>query len=282
MTILEAMERAKKMARGRAPPMATARHIAIERPAVKRGVREPKMAPLIHLEFKKLTPDWDQCEQYRILIGSGSESAYSPATDAYKMLRTRLWHRIETEQWNSLGITSSGPAEGKSVTSLNLALAMAMEGKRNIFLLDLDLRRPTLCKYLGLAPEKEIGDYLNGDATAEEILTSIEGVANLTLAGGRSSFETSSEMLGGDRLGSLLAYLQELDPNSLTIVDLPPLLSSADAQVVAHRLAATLFVVAEGKTRRDGLPRAADLLKNTTVAGIVLNRSQEAVANYYG
>ena len=66
------------------------------------------------------------------------------------------------------------------------------------------------------------------------------------------------------------------------MVDLPPLLLSADALVVAPKLSAVLLVVAEGTTRRDKLDRAVELLSGSNVAGIVLNRSRESVEDYYG
>ncbi|MGH9641794.1 MAG: CpsD/CapB family tyrosine-protein kinase, partial [Terriglobales bacterium] len=181
----------------------------------------------------------------------------------------------------SLAVTSAGPDDGKSVTVLNLGLAIANEKKRNVFLLDLDLRNPSLCQYLGVQPRTGIGDYLAGLGGLEDLFFAV-GSENLLLAGGHTSHENSSELLGGERLSELLAHIRTLDPNALIIADLPPLLSLADAMVVVPRLSATLLVVAEGKTRRDGLARALEVLTGVTMAGIVLNQSREAVQNYYG
>jgi Mrp family chromosome partitioning ATPase len=164
---------------------------------------------------------------------------------------------------------------------LNLGLAIANEKKRNVFLLDLDLRNPSLCQYLGVHPRTGVGDYLAGLGSLEDIFSAV-GSENLILAGGYTSHENSSELLGGERLGDLLAYIRKLDPNALIIADLPPVLSVADAMVVAPKLSATLLVVAEGRTRRDGLARALEVLKAVTMAGVVLNQSLEAVQNYYG
>jgi protein-tyrosine kinase len=148
-------------------------------------------------------------------------------------------------------------------------------------LLDLDLRNPSLCQYLGVEPKKGVGDYLSGSADIEELFFSI-GVENLSLVGGRSSHENSAELLGGERLNELLAYIGNIDRNALIIADLPPVLSVADALVVAPKLSATLLVVAEGRTSREGLDRATEILSGVTMAGIVLNHSREAVQSYYG
>ena len=66
------------------------------------------------------------------------------------------------------------------------------------------------------------------------------------------------------------------------VEDLPPVLVSADALVVAPKLSGVLLVVAEGMTRRDQLDRAIEVLSGAKVAGIVLNRSRESVEDYYG
>jgi Mrp family chromosome partitioning ATPase len=280
MTIMEALEKAKRMHQERTL-----------RDADQTSARQPVAMPVlvadvepvasVRLETVQLAIDQQRCEENRILIAPAKEQTYSAISDAYRILRTRLLHRIASERWNSLAITSAGPGEGKSVTSLNLALAMALEKKRNIVLLDLDLRKPSLCRYLGVKPKVEVGSYLTGGASPGDILFNI-GIDNLILAGGLTSYEHSSELLGGALLLQLLTHIHRIDPHALVLVDLPPLLSTADALVVAPKLSATLLVVAEGVTQRDGFARAIEVLSGVTVAGIVLNHARESVGNYYG
>jgi capsular exopolysaccharide synthesis family protein len=181
----------------------------------------------------------------------------------------------------SIGILSVVAGEGKSLTSVNLALALARENKQNVFLLDLDLRNPTVCSKLGVAPHAEIGSFLSNAASPEEVFFTI-GVDNLALAGGVTSHENSSELLGSGALTKLLESIKNLDPRALVLVDLPPLLVSADALVVAPHLTTTLLVVSEGMTRREHLQRASEVLAGVNVAGVVLNRSGEASKDYYG
>jgi protein-tyrosine kinase len=272
MTVMEALEKAKKLQQDRSRSQA---------PAVPRPSLQPAApAPPVPLHFPRLSVDQSACEANRVLFAPDNDH-HSVAFDAYRILRTRLGHRIAAEHWNSLAITSTGPGDGKSVTALNLSLAIANEGKRNVFLLDLDLRNPSLCSHLGVELAKGIGDYLAGSAKLEEIFFSI-GVENLTLAGGRTSYKNSAELLGGERLRELIAGIDAMCPNALIIADLPPLINVADALVVAPRLSATLLVVAEGLTRREGLAHALEVLGGVTVAGVVLNHSREAVDKYYG
>jgi Mrp family chromosome partitioning ATPase len=239
----------------------------------------PAPAPSAPLEFTCLDPDSQAVEEHRILWMPRGK--HSTATDAYRILRTRLSHRIQAQGWSSLGITSPGPGEGKSVTALNLALALASEKKRNVFLLDLDLRKPSICRYLGVRPGVGVGQYLSGEAGLEGLFFSI-GTPYLVVASGTTTYQHSADLLGSERLAVLLAHIRTLDPEALIVADLPPLLSLADALVVLPKLSAALLVVAEGITHRDGLTRAREVLGDITLAGIMLNRSSAAVHSYYG
>jgi Mrp family chromosome partitioning ATPase len=279
MIILEAIERAKKLRgdrsqkEGREEPGGTAARLKIS---------GPESHPVARLVFEQLSIDAGVYEKNRVLMLRDQGHAYSAVLDSYRILRTRIWHRgVGSERWTSLGMVSAGPGEGKTLTSLNLALAFAREKKNNVFLLDLDLRNPSVCRYLGVTPRNGIGSALTGEVKPEEVFFGI-GVDNLIMAGGLTSYENSSEMLGGEGLTEIFSYINRIDPHALIIVDLPPLLISADALVVAPKLSAVLLIVAEGVTRRDQLDRAIENLSGSTVAGIVLNRSRESVKDYYG
>jgi Mrp family chromosome partitioning ATPase len=282
VSIIEgALERSKRSREERsregAPEAAAGASVVVSR----KVVAAPERPAPVRLQFEQLPIDRRVCENERVLLSDDRNHQYSALLDSYRILRTRIWHRgVESERWSSLGIVSAGPGEGKTVTCINLALAFAREKRRNVFLLDLDLRNASICRYIGVTPRTEIGSAITGAAKPEQVFFGI-GVENLFVAGGLTSYENSSEMLGGHGVADLLAYVNNVDPHALILVDLPPLLISADAQVVAPRLSAVALVVAEGMTRRDQLDRATELLAGVQVAGIVLNRSREAVEDYY-
>src|SRR6185295_16963230 len=115
------------------------------------------------------------------------------------VLRTRILQRTRSNLWNTIGITSPGQGDGKSVTALNLALSLAREGNNNVFLIDLDMRNPKLCHYLGAVPPRDINDYFAGEAAPNEVLFSI-GVDNLTLGGSLTSTDQASELLATGRV----------------------------------------------------------------------------------
>jgi Mrp family chromosome partitioning ATPase len=160
-------------------------------------------------------------------------------------------------------------------------LSIARERHNSVFLLDLDLRNPSICAHLGLVPNVEIVRYLTGEAGPESVFFSI-GVENLSIAGGLTGIEQSSDLLATGRVDQLIDYIRSVASHPLILIDLAPALSTADVLVVAPRVDATLLVVAQGKTRRDSLSRTVELLSEYTVAGVVLNRSREMLSDYYG
>jgi Mrp family chromosome partitioning ATPase len=198
------------------------------------------------------------------------------------MVRTRLLQRMRANNWSSVALTSPETGEGKSVTALNLALNIARHDSHSVFLLDLDLRSPSLCEYLGVRPAKQLVDYFTGNATPAELFFSI-GPPNLALAANVSPTALASELLSHAKLDELFSYVKRIAPNPILLIDLAPITVTDEALAVAPRVDAVLLVVAERKTRRDSLARAKQLLAEFPSAGIVLNRSAatNGTSGYY-
>lgn len=233
--------------------------------------------------FPVISCDPSEAEAHRALLPDFSRADDHRATAAYRMLRTRLLHRMRTSKWTTIAITSPGAGEGKSVTSLNLALNVARERSMDVFLIDLDLRKPTICAQLGVAPRREIIDYFAGTFSPAETFFSI-GVENLAIAGGLECTDDASELLATERFDEMIRYCESISTNPCIIIDLPPLLVTDEALLIAPRVDAVLMVVAEGRTRRDSLVRAKQMLADFTLVGVVLNRSLESfgIDSYYG
>jgi Mrp family chromosome partitioning ATPase len=220
---------------------------------------------------------------HRVLVPDTLTGVNERVAAAYRMIRTRLLHRIRNHGLKSIAITSPGPGEGKSLTTLNLALSLARDPTVNVFVLDLDMRSPSICQYLGVQPPVELLAYFAGSRAASEVFFSI-GPSNLAVAGSLASTDAASELLGSGRLEGLLSYINSLCPNAIILLDLPPVLVTDEALLVAPRVDATLLVVAEGRTRRESLARAVSLLAEFKCIGVVLNRASEALednAYYY-
>ncbi|MFO7278075.1 MAG: CpsD/CapB family tyrosine-protein kinase [Pseudomonadota bacterium] len=271
MTIQDALEKAKRQ---RQALQRGGLHLTeIPRP-------EPGGSRPIEREFPRVDYDLDACEAARILVPENTSLDVGSALAAYRMLRTRVLHRMRANRWTTLAITSPGPGEGKSVTALNLALSIAREKNNNVFLIDLDMNNPSVCRYLGIEPPRGIVRFFTGEVEAEDVLFTI-GIDRLVLAGGVETTAFSSELLASGRLELLLDTIRRIAHQPLVLLDLPPVLSTDDFLVTAPRVDATLLVIAEGRTRRDGLQRTLDLLSGFTLAGVMLNRSHERVTDYY-
>jgi capsular exopolysaccharide synthesis family protein len=290
MSIVDAIERAKQLGKLRAA--AEAGHQKRVPPQARAPVASPhatdptqQTQPVAALEPLKLQRcDYvvSICERNRIIVPDVDENLSQHAAPPYRMLRTRILQRCRSNGWTTLAITSPGPGEGKSVTSLNLAISIAREGNQDVFLLDCDMRNPSLCRYLGVAPAVDLTRYFNGECAPEDVLFTI-GVDRLTLAGSVAATDNASELLSTDRLETLLARIRRLSPSPLILLDLPPVVNTDDALVVAPRVDAIILVASEGLTRREGLDRAVALLADFPLAGVVLNRSNESIgSDYYG
>ncbi len=199
----------------------------------------------------------------------------APHIEAYKVLRTRVSQRMRQNGWITLGVTSSVPGEGKTLTAVNLSISLAMGADHTVLLVDADLRRPSVHLYLGLEVELGLNDHLLGNVPFEQILVH-PGIRHLVVAPGGQPVAQSSEALSSPRMLQLVRELRMRYPSRLVVFDLPPLLSTDDALAFAPYVDAMLLVVEEGKTPRDELLNAVRLLEsaNENLIGTVLNKSR--------
>ena len=199
------------------------------------------------------------------------------ALRAYKILRTRVLRRLETNQWRSLAVTGVSVGEGKTLTAINLAIALAQDPSTWVALIDLDLQRPRVAEYLGLRSvhgEKGLSDYLHGNASFENIVYAPD-IERLLVIPNFSPIVNSSEMLSSSRMGELMQALDAETPRRVLIFDMPPVLAADDVLAFAPQIDGLLLVVAEGTTDRNSLRSAKEVLGEMNLLGVVLNRSAE-------
>jgi Mrp family chromosome partitioning ATPase len=226
----------------------------------------------------RLPLDWQLLRERRII---SSADAQQPAGYAYRMLRTQVLQRARAHGLNTIGIVSAINGEGKTLTAINLALSLAAEPNQTVLLLDLDLRRPTVARTLGLAADRGLESWFGGDEPTKNVCYGIEGVERLCVLPTLAPVADSSETLAGISTRRLINELKDRDPGRLLIVDLPPVLLSDDALMVAPLLDAVVLVVNERRTRREDVVRVVELLANTRIIGTVLNRSSESELRAY-
>jgi receptor protein-tyrosine kinase len=192
----------------------------------------------------------------------------SATAEAFRKLRTNLQFLNVDHPPRVLVVTSSSPSEGKSTTSINIALALA-EAERSVVLVDGDLRRPRLAKYLDVLGSVGVSTVLSGGAALDEVLQQTKFPRLSVLAAGPTP-PNPSELLGSLAAEKMLSELRSRF--DYVIIDSAPLLAVTDGAILAAKSDGALVVVKAGKTRRDQLAHAIGMLNDVgaTVLGAVL------------
>lgn len=235
-----------------------------------RPVLAPAPAPETVQQYRPAAVDAEAMERNRVLLRVQDVAV----SRAYKILRTRVLHRMAANNWYTLGVTGTAAGEGKTITAVNLALALAQDPNCWVFLVDLDLQRPQLGAYLGMSYEYGLTDYLTGHAELEQVIYDI-GIKRLAVVPNASPVETSSEHLRAPRMADFTNALEAQTPRRIIVFDMPPLNVSDDVLAFAPRVDSFLLVVSQGQTARRTLANAKEVLSELNVLGVVLNRSTE-------
>ena len=200
-----------------------------------------------------------------------TEGRDDPIASAYKVLRTRIRQTLQANGWTTLGVTAAREGSGKTLTALNLAISLARDVNQTVLVVDLDLRRPQLGKYLIEGEMPGLSDFLVGRAAVSDILLD-PGIDRLAVLPGHEPIRNSSEALSSPKLVKLVEELKRRCPDRIILFDLPPLLVGDDVMAFCPNLDAVLLVAEEGHTTRDDLRHAYALLKQTHIIGTVLNK----------
>lgn len=234
----------------------------------------------------------------RFFVATSNDPA-SLMAEAYRSLRTSLlamWQRHPRNTplpgaevlahgrgrpLRTLLVTSPGPAEGKSITVVNLAAAFAETGM-TVLVVDADFRRPTQYRYLERPRDPNLGD-LDISCSAEDL----EAILQETdIPGVRLAASAPSKADPGHAIAVAKAAAQVgLEIADLVIIDSPPLLLANDASDIALDVDASILLARAGWTRRSGIVASADLLRRleAPVIGVVIVGAEHGVrAGYYG
>ncbi|MCU0725881.1 MAG: CpsD/CapB family tyrosine-protein kinase, partial [Planctomycetes bacterium] len=178
----------------------------------------------------------------------------SPITEQFRALRAAV---VALGRPRRLLVTSALPGEGKSVTALNLAVAFAEEGDKEVLVVDADLRKPSLHRLAGVEPRGGLSDVLNGTGRLGDFVTAT-GIRHLTLLPAGRPLSAGGHGPGDRGLGELLLACAER--YDLVILDGPPVLVAAEAAVLASIAEGTLFVVRLGMSPRALVRNAVAIL----------------------
>jgi Mrp family chromosome partitioning ATPase len=202
---------------------------------------------------------------------------------SFDMLRTQVLQTMDTQQAQTLAVTSPTAGCGKTVNALNLAMAIARQPERSVLLIDLDLNGPQIARRLGIACDVGLIDVLDGTVAYQDALVQarVSGHELLVLPSkGTSAGER--EWPSAKTLGALLKDLKQEDRSRVIIVDLPPLLSGDEVISVLPYVDGVMFVVSAGLTTQVHLKECAKHLQDASIIRVVLNRSPEPGIAPYG
>lgn len=204
---------------------------------------------------------------------------YNTRSESFRALRTNLQF-IEMDGGHSFVITSSIPSEGKSTTTVNLAIALADAGKR-VALIDTDLRKPKVAEYLGIEGGAGLTDVLIGRAKVGDVMLPWGKRPLFVLPAGKVP-PNPSELLGSRQMAQLLeAISRDFD---VVLLDAPPLLPVTDAAILSRETSAAILVVAAGRTTTGQLTAALTALEtvDAKVGGIVMSMVPTRGPDAYG
>jgi protein-tyrosine kinase len=200
--------------------------------------------------------------------------------EAYKVLRTRIQQTMKAKNWNTLMVTSPNSGDGKTLTSVNLALTFAKAYNQTVMLVDCDLRRQNVHKLLGLESAAGLVDFLVDDKPLNEFII-WPGIEKLSLISGGRAIQNGAEVLGSTRMKSLVQELKSRYDDRFVIFDVPPILSGADTLALAPCVDCILMVVKEDRTRMRDIKKALDMLPREKFVGYVLNNQRRRGKSYY-
>jgi len=266
----ERFQRAQERS-GESPEAKTAKTGRVDRITSTRNAQKRTKRKMLKTRSVKL--DKDVLQKNKILSGGDS----SRGGMAYKILRTKVYKKLNEKNWTSVAVTSPNPSDGKTTTSINLALTLSKSVKNRILLVDLDLHRPNVHKTLGMAPEYGVSDYLQGSVSLSNIIYRVDAT-NLYVLPGRVSDDDvdCSGLLLSDRMRRMHRTISQLFDPCYIIYDMPPILAIDDV-VTFQNKDCSLVVVAEGETTIDDLHHARELMTGQEIIGYVLNKSKNKV-----
>jgi protein-tyrosine kinase len=206
-------------------------------------------------------------------------NSHETPAEEFRTLRTRMNHLQTVQPLHTIIVSSPSPAEGKTFTSVNLALAESHLAENSVLLGDFDLRRPVMHNLFQVDRSPGLSDFLTGQCTFPQALRKIEGM-NLYLLPAGSPIKNPLELLNTRQARALFEELPRCF--HWAIFDTPPLLFSADANLLATMADGAILVVKVGSTTFDNVTRALQSLCENNVLGIVANgaRASELYSKY--
>jgi capsular exopolysaccharide synthesis family protein len=240
-----------------------------------------------------LIPYQSATDKRKLSLGSGNgnssvaltalEDNRSAVAEAYRHLRTSLLFSSAGKPPQTILITSSQPAEGKTTTAINTAITLAQSGA-DVVIVDCDLRRPRLHSHFNLENSTGLTNYLSGDRNTENLLKPFPNLPRLKIVTSGPIPPNPAELLSSNEMKNLLQFLKGNFQH--IIIDSPPAISFTDAAILSTLVDGVVLVAMAGKSSIHLMRRFKQRLSNigARIYGVVLNgiKSNSVEYGYYG
>lgn len=189
---------------------------------------------------------------------------------------------VDIEKGNLILVSSALPGEGKTYTSLNLAISMAMEMDTTVLLVDSDVIKPSMTKLLGLEDRPGLIDVLvDPGISLSDVIVSTD-IPGLRVLPAGSKHLQSTELLASDQMLHISNELASRYSDRVVLFDAPPILATSEASVLASHVGQILLVVEAASTPQYSIKDAVSRLDKNKVIGTVLNKSRRSFSEGYG
>ena len=256
-----------------------------EKPAQKIEAAQRTSAPAgtgpsraINLDFKRLSA-------HGFLTNTDERGK---TAEEYRMIKRPILANAfgsnPVSKGNLVMVCSSLPGEGKSFTTINLAISIAMELDRTVLLVDADVAKPSLPRYLGFQAEHGLLDVLRDDRLDLSGVILRTNIEKLSILPAGKTYARGTELLASEAMDRLIIEVASRYSDRLILFDSPPILATSEASVLASHMGQIVMVVESDKTPKSALREALSRIEGTCdVVSIVLNKSATpATGDYYG
>ncbi|OLQ75512.1 hypothetical protein BIT28_23055 [Photobacterium proteolyticum] len=242
---------------------------------------QPQITPVLSI-------DTDRLEQNG-MVSHTNNKANPQITNEYRSIKRKIIHNAfgpaasHHENGNLVMVSSSRPSEGKTFTSVNLALSLASEKDKTVLLVDADVLKPSIGKVLDLDVDNRPGliDFLLGDVGSLSDVIYQTSIPNLRILPAGTSHHLSNELLASDKMVSLTQELATRYPDRVVLFDCPPMLGVEETITVSKLLGQAMIVVEHGKTKMADVESAISELNKNMAIGFIVNKAMQGAYSQY-
>ncbi len=203
---------------------------------------------------------------------------HSFSAEAFRKLKTQIFLH-PGNSIRTILVTSAAPQEGKTLVSVNLAVAISKEIHSNAILVDGDLRRPSI--HFGKNRSANgLSNYLSDGVPLSEILVNSE-IENLQVIPAGASTRKSTELIRSKKMGELLQSLRKIGDNTYIVIDSPPIMAAADPSLLSKMVDGIVLVVRAGYTSRESIRSAIKSIDGEKIIGVVFNQIDIKPSTYF-